>query len=244
MLSRMIDKLRRMVLAQRLAGKAVTCPCCNAGLVAFLPYGSPPRAHAYCPICGSLERHRLVWLYLKNETDLFSGQKTLLHVAPEGALHRKLVRTKSITYTPCDKFAPGYSYTKDTIDVDVTAIPFDDDSFDAIICNHVLEHVSDDLTAMKEFFRVLRPKGWAILQVPIDMNRTASFEDSTMVTPEQRKKAFGQSDHVRIYGSDYSDRLRQAGFEVTIDPYPERIPTRDSFRYGLNRAEKVFFCRK
>lgn len=212
--------------------------------MAYLPYGNPPRAHASCAACGSLERHRLIWLYLKSETDLFEGHRRLLHVAPEGALQRKFIRNRSIEYTACDKFDTGYKYPKGTVDVDITDIPFGESTFDAIICNHVLEHVPDDTLAMREMYRVLKPGGWAILQVPIDLERTCTFEDATMITPEQRKKAFGQSDHVRIYGRDYVDRLRQAGFEVKVDPYPKRLTNREVFRFGLNLDEEIYFCSK
>lgn len=230
--------LRGSIRRQAMRGDTVHCPVCGQGAIAYLPSGSPPRPHVLCVFCGSRERARLLWLFLQERKVLRAGLR-VLHVAPEGCLREKLTVLPGVKYTAGDKFTPGYSYPRGTIDLDITAMPFADDSFDLILCSHVLEHVADDRTAMKELHRVLAPGGMAVLMVPVDMHRAVTDEDPTVTDPQERIKRFGQFDHVRQYGRDYADRLRNAGFSVIEDALTERISPEQVFRYGLLRTEVV-----
>jgi SAM-dependent methyltransferase len=215
------------------------CPVCENGLDCFLPYGLVRREEAMCPYCQSLERHRLMWLFLKERTDLFDGRpKRLLHVAPEPTLGKLFQGIPGVDYLSSD-YAPGRAM----VQMDITDIDMPDGSFDVVICNHVLEHVSDDRRAMAEFVRVLRPGGWAILQVPITTN-PVTYEDPSITAADEREKAFGQWDHVRLYGQDYVDRLRSSGFVVKADSYVQDMPQSRRVRFGLDSRETVYFCRK
>ena len=201
-------------------------------------YGVVPRPEAKCPVCGSLERHRLICLYLTQKTDLFNGQdKKMLEVAPEYQLSRLFQKADYIDYHSADLFAPNVK-----VKMDITDIQYPDNAFDVIYCSHVLEHVPDDRKAMREFHRVLKPGGWAILQVPI--NDVSTFEDPTGLNPESRVRLFGQHDHVRRYGLDYKDRLVDAGFSVTIDEFVRELDVPKVSKFGLMRCEDVYLCRK
>jgi SAM-dependent methyltransferase len=185
-----------------------------------------------------MQRHRLIWLYLKRKSDLFNRrQKKMLHVAPEPQLTRLFQQIDYIDYISADLCAPTAM-----IRMDITDIQYPDNTFDVIYCSHVLEHVPDDRKAMREFHRVLKPGGWAILQVPITVDTT--FEDATVNSDEQRQRFFGQYDHVRRYGPDYKDRLINAGFSVTVDGFAQTLDDRATNRFGLSRNEDVYFCRK
>ncbi|MBK9076419.1 MAG: methyltransferase domain-containing protein [Flavobacteriales bacterium] len=227
--------LKRRLRDLALRGDAVHCPLCHRGAIAFLPSGTPPRPHALCPFCGSLERTRMMGLALK-ERGLPKPGHRVLHVAPDRSLREMLRKAPGVTYIAGDKQAPGYSYPQDTIDLDITALDFPDDHFDLIICSHVLEHVPEDRTAMRELCRVLRPGGTAILLVPMS-DRPTTDEDPSVTDPQERFRRFGQTDHVRLYGRDYMDRLREAGFIVTVDDMAAQLPPADVFRYGLLRRD-------
>ena len=194
-------------LLQRLAGWAVPvaglfyvgrgreCPVCGARRRRFLPYGYvAPRADALCPSCLSLERHRLLWLYLTRETDLLRRPQRILHIAPEVCLMKRL-RHRAADYTTADLESPLAE-----LHFDVLQIPLPDASYDVLICNHLLEHVADDRRALGEFYRILRPGGWGILLSPVDRSRAATFEDDSITDPAERTRIFGQYDHRRIYG--------------------------------------------
>jgi len=161
-------------------GLARFCPCCNARLRRFTPFGLVKRQEALCPVCWSLERHRLMWLYMTQKTNLFDGnQKRMLHVAPEPELSPLIQKADYINYLSADLFAPNAM-----VKMDITDIQYPDNTFDVIYCSHVLEHVQDDRKAMSEFYRVLKPGCWAILQVPITADTT--FEDPTVISPKER----------------------------------------------------------
>jgi hypothetical protein len=229
-----------------LRGNNVSCPCCGKHFSTFLPFGKPARFNAACPFCGSLERHRLLWnfLFLRKDKLIKSGMR-LLHVAPERAFFKKFKREKQIQYFPTDKFMPGNYYLWGTKKIDILNIAYPDNFFDAILCSHVLEHVDNDMQAMKEFYRVLRPDGWAILQVPIDYNRADTFEDSSITAPEEREKHFGQWDHLRLYGRDYPQRLMQAGFKVECIDFCNTISEAEQVKTGLDRKDGIiYFCKK
>jgi SAM-dependent methyltransferase len=189
--------------------------------------------------CGSLERHRLLWLYLKERTDLFDGTpKSVLHVAPESCLEPQLQQRLGAGYITADLFNPSA-----TVKLDIMDITFPDQTFDVIFCSHVLEHVADDRKAMRELHRVLKRDGWAIVLVPILAEKT--FEDPTIVDPEARLQAFGQSDHVRIYGLDYTDRLRDAGFKVEVTRVADLVARADASLMGLGpMSGEIYLCTK
>ena len=219
-------------------GLARYCPCCRAHLRKFIPFGLIPRLEAQCPLCGSLERHRLIFLYITRKTNLFDGrQKRMLHVAPEPHLSQLFRKAEKMDYLSADLSSP-----EAMVKMDIMDIQYSDNTFDVIFCSHVLEHVPDDRKAMREFYRVLKPGGWAILQVPILAK--ATFEDSTVISREERQRLFGQYDHVRQYGLDYKDRLIDAGFCVTVADFVRQLEYRTVRRLGLMRNEDVYFCRK
>lgn len=220
-------------------GNRVTCPCCRGRFRKFLPYGVIPRPNAQCPRCGSKARHRLVWLYLKERTRLFRDHLRVLHFAPEYVFRKQLASCPGLSYVTID-----LDSLMAMVRADITHIPFADDSFDVVLCNHVLEHVLDDRRAMRELYRVLKPGGWAILQVPIDMQRAETFEDERIVSPEDRERWFLQKDHVRIYGQDYTDRLAAAGFNVRVEFYAKDLPREVCARYGLRRKRPIYWCTK
>lgn len=214
------------------------CPVCGSRLRCFLPAGLPRRPNARCPVCGCLERHRLAWLYFRDRTDLFDGRaKSFLHVAPEPQLARVLSRLRALDYVSADLDSP-----RAMVHMDITNLALPDESFDVVYCSHVFEHVPDDRKAMAEVFRILAQGGWAILQVPVLRERT--IEDPSVVSPEERKRRFGQEDHVRIYGLDYEDRLKAVGFSVAVDPYAGTLDEAYVRRCGLPRHEDLHFCRK
>jgi len=234
--------LRKLILK----GNNIYCPCCVKQFSTFLPYGNPVRFNVKCPDCYSLERHRLLWLFLfDSSNDLLTSKVKLLHVAPEFTFFRKFRKLTNIQYFPADKFMQGYKYPRGTKNIDISSINFPDNYFDAILCNHVLEHVPDDIQAMKELYRVLKPGGWAILQVPIDCQREITYEDSTITKSEEREKCFGQHDHLRCYGLDYEKRLKQAGYIVDKIDYYSTFSEKDIIKMGLNKGDGIiYFCKK
>ena len=224
-------------------GNLVECPCCESAFSRFLPHRG--REHAKCPRCGSLERHRVLWLFLERETDLFERPGAMLHIAPEYALYRRLSAVPGLHYVTGDLDSALATHQLDVMD-----LPFAADSFEFLLCNHVLEHVEDDRQALAEIHRVLAPGGWAILMCPVDYRRAATLEDPRVVTPRERHRLFGQSDHVRLYGRDYADRLAEAGFAVRAERYVEGCDNSSAARFGLCREddvfgeEEIFFCLK
>lgn len=237
--------IKRLLLRQLLKGDNVECPICKHRFITFLPFGLKPRANAHCPYCGSLERHRLLWLFLKNKTNFFEVKNKVLHVAPEKFFMKEFKKNLNIEYYAGDKFEGGFdkSYSKDVKYLDITDIKFDDESFDMVFCSHVLEHVPDDIKAMREIHRILKPAGWAILQVPIDEEKDFTYEDNSITDPKEREKAFGQFDHLRLYGKDYKQRLESAGFRVEVVDVYSQFNDLQRFKYGLIRDD-IFLCYK
>ena len=188
-------------------GNRFTCPCCEGRFRKFLSFGVVSRPNAVCPRCNSKSRHRLLWSYLKNKTNLFCENLKVLHFAPEYQFSQVFSLLPNLHYITAD-----LQSNRVKINLDITSLPLQDETFDVILCNHVLEHILDDEKAMLEMFRVLKPGGWAILQVPMDRDKTKTFEDDNIVSSMGRERWFKQKDHVRIYGCDYSERLKKAGF--------------------------------
>lgn len=216
-----------------------TCPICNVSSREFLKFGLIPRADARCPCCGSLERHRLLWLYLQRKTDILkSPPKRALHVAPERILEELFRPLIGKGYLTADLFDPVAD-----VKMDVTDIGYPDNSFDFIYCSHVLEHVPDDRKAMREFHRVLTSDGLAILLVPITTEKTV--EDPSIEDPKERLRLFGQEDHVRRYGPDYMGRLVEADFKVEKVERENFLTPKDIRRMGITAASgELFLCRK
>ena len=206
----------------------------------FLPYGyAKVRDNVLAPGTLSLERHRLFWLYLKNETTFFSAPLRVLHFAPEQAFVQKFKKQKNLTYTTTDLNSPIAD-----VKADICDLPFKDNSFDFIICNHVLEHIPDDTKAMQELYRVLAPSGTAIVQVPYDAKREITFEDNTITDQSKRTRIFGQYDHLRVYGMDYFKKLSSIGLNVNALDYTSGISSDDIERYRLCKGELLPVCKK
>ncbi len=230
----------RPVVAFFLRGKKYTDPIDGRSYRRFLPYGYEKiRENALAPGTLSLERHRLFWLYLTNKTSFFSEAQRVLHFAPEQAFLKRFRKLKHLQYTTTDLNSPIAD-----VKADICDLPFEDHSFDFIICNHVLEHIPDDTTAMQELYRVLAPGGIAIIQVPYDRNREQTFEDDTITDRKERARIFGQYDHVRVYGMDYFRKLAAVGFVVEGVDYTATLSEEQIEKYRLPEGELVPVCRK
>lgn len=223
------------ILAFVLKGTTFTDPIDGKSFKSFLPYGyGNQRNNVLSPSTLSLERHRLLWLYLQNETDFFTAPKKVLHFAPEQAFYKRFRQMKNLDYLTTDLNSPLAD-----VKADICHLPFSDNAFDIILCNHVLEHIPDDTKAMEELFRVMKPGGMGIFQVPQDLNRKKTFEDNTITDKKERAKIFGQYDHVRIYGRDYFDKLRNVGFTVKEVDYTASLSPEEIERYCLAKGEIV-----
>lgn len=230
----------RPLIAFSLKGKTYTDPIDGKSFRKFLPYGyENPRENVLSPSTLSLERHRLLWLYLKNETKFFNQPLKLLHFAPEQAFYKRFKKLENLEYTTTDLNSPLAD-----VKADICDLPFKDDTFDVILCNHVLEHIPNDTKAMQELFRVMKPGGWGIFQIPQDINRAKTFEDNTITDKKERARVFGQYDHVRIYGRDYFDKLRSAGFRVEEVDYTNTLPKEDVKKYRLANGEIIPLVKK
>lgn len=206
----------------------------------FLPYGyENPRENVLAPGTLSLERHRLLWLYLKNETTFFTENLNVLHFAPEQAFYKRFRNLKNLDYTTTDLNSPLAD-----VKADICNLPFENNSFDLILCNHVLEHISDDTKAMQELYRILKPGGTGIFQIPQDLSRETTFEDNSITDPKERAKIFGQYDHVRVYGRDYFNKLRAVGFNVDEADYTSNFTAAEIQRYRLSNGEIIPVCTK
>lgn len=232
----------RPILAFLLKGSQFTDPIDGKSFKMFLPYGyGMQRNNVLSPSTLSLERHRLLWLYLQNETTFFTATEKLkvLHFAPEQAFYKIFRNQKNLDYTTTDLFSPLAD-----VKADICNLPFEDNLYDIILCNHVLEHIPDDTKAMQELYRVLKPGGMGIFQIPQDLTRTTTFADDTIVDEKERAKIFGQYDHVRIYGRDYFDKLRSIGFKVIEEDYTSKIPAELVEKYCLAKGEIIPVCFK
>jgi SAM-dependent methyltransferase len=223
------------------AGNKVECPICKKHYKKFLPYGRiNPRANALCPNCLSLERHRLIWVYLQEKTNFFSEKLNVLHIAPEPCFMKRFEKQHGDNYITADIESPLAK-----VKMDIHQIPFPENRFDVVLCNHVLEHVADDIKAMREIHRVLKPRGYAILQVPFFAPvPEVTFEDNTITDPRAREKAFGQDDHVRMFGKDYAKRIDRSGLKAEASKFASELSEEKVLRNGLVRNEILYLGRK
>ncbi len=235
-----LSYIARPLLTLWLKGNRYTDPIDGKSFRKFLPYGyERQRDNVLSPSTLSLERHRLLWLWLQNETDFFSKSQKMLHFAPEQAFYKRFRALKNLDYTTTDLNSPLAD-----VKADICKLPFDDNSYDTIFCNHVLEHIPDDTKAMQELYRVLKPGGIAILQIPQELDRETTFEDNSITDPIERAKIFGQYDHVRVYGRDYFDKLRAIGFTVAVIDYTNTLAPELVKKYCLAQGEILPVCKK
>jgi len=237
-----ISYLVRPVLAFFLKGNTFVDPIDGKKFSSFLPYGyGNQRNNVLSPSTLSLERHRLLWLYLKRNTDFFTNteNKKILHFAPEQCFYKRFRAQQNIQYITTDLLSPLAD-----VKADICNLPFEDNSYDIIFCNHVLEHIPDDTKAMQELFRILKPKGMAILQIPQELDRETTFEDNTIIDKSERAKIFGQYDHVRIYGRDYFNKLRSIGFTVEEEDFTSSLSDNEVVKYSLAKGEILPVCFK
>jgi len=222
-------------------GNRYECSICGAKLRKFLPYGYGKnfKPNRLCPKCLSLERHRLLWLFIVNETNILKENLLLLHIAPEQAFYYKFKKLNNLKYVTFDLESPLAD-----IKGNILNLPFNDNTFDVIICNHVLEHVEEDTKALKELFRVLKKGGYAIIQVPIDLKREITYENKEIKTKKEREKYFGQKDHVRIYGKDFKTRVQSVGFNINEINYASLLKDDLIYKYNLPKNELIFYCIK
>ena len=233
-----VSPLVMKVFARMNKGNAVQCPVCEHSYSKFLPYVRIARPNALCPNCLALERHRLMWLFLREKTDFFTSNLRVLHIAPEHCFIERFEALPNLDYVTADIESPLAK-----VKMDVHDIPFPDNSFDVVFCNHVLEHVTDDLKACSEFNRVLRPGGWGILQSPV-YNLERTLEDNSITDAAEREQIFGQRDHVRKYGKDYATRLRNSGIKIEENLFVKGLDPTLVSKFALPIDETIFVCRK
>jgi SAM-dependent methyltransferase len=235
-----LSYVARPILAFFLKGNKFTDPIDGKSFKTFLPYGyGNQRNNVLSPSTLSLERHRLLWLYLQKETDFFTSPKKVLHFAPEQAFYKRFKNLKHLDYVTTDLNSPLAD-----VKADICNLPFKDNEFDIILCNHVLEHIPDDTKAMQELYRVMKIGGYGVFQIPQDLTREKTFEDNSITDQKERAKIFGQYDHVRIYGRDYFDKLRYIGFKVEEVDYTATLSDSDVTRFCLAKGEIIPVVKK
>jgi len=222
-------------------GNNVECPICGHHYRKFLPYGRiNPRPNALCPHCLSLERHRLIWDYLKMKTHFFTAKLDVLHIAPEPCFMKQFEKQHAEKYITADIESPLAK-----VKMDIHEIPFPENHFDVVLCNHVLEHVDNDIKAMSEIHRVLKPGGYAVMQVPFFAPiPDVTVEDASITHAREREKAFGQSDHVRKFGKDYAKRIERSGLKAEPSKFASELDEMIMQRHGLVRNEILYIGHK
>lgn len=230
---------RAIYISIKYYGHNKFCPICKKYFSRFLTHGAQKRSNARCPFCSALERHRLLWLYIEKKNILSEvGDGIFLHVAPEPQFKKIFKKLLGNKYLTADLLAKDVD-----VRMDITNIQYKNESFEFIYCSHVLEHVLDDLKAMSEFHRVLTKTGQAIILVPISHEKT--FEDPSIIDAREREKYFGQDDHVRCYGLDYIDRLKQSGFMVERITPNNFLTDMEINIMGITKeAGDIYLCKK
>lgn len=236
-MSRLLDAARVRAVTARHRGDAVHCPLCEHGFDRFKDDWNRP--DALCWRCGAQERHRAQWLLFERRPELLADSGSLLHFSPEWCLRRRLSQRPGLRYVATD-LDPEQDADRR---LDVTALDLPDDSFDAVICSHVLEHVPDDGAAMRELHRITAPGGFTLVMVPLALDRTHTYEDPTITAPEDRRRAFLQHDHVRLYAPDIAGRLRAAGFAVEVVDTVAELGAAEARRHRLLASDLIFLCR-
>ncbi len=235
-----LSYLAKPILKIALLGNKYQDPIDGSSFRKFLHYGyENQRKNVLSPSTLSLERHRLLWLYLQNETGFFKDNLKVLHFAPEQAFYKRFRNLSNLDYTTTDLNSPLAD-----VKADICDLPFKDNTYDFILCNHVLEHIPDDTKAMQEIYRILKPGGTAILQIPQDLNRHNTFEDNSITSPKERAQIFGQYDHVRVYGIDFFDKLRGIGFKVEEVNYGSTLSPAEIDKYRIAKEEIIPVCSK
>lgn len=209
-----------------------TCPVCGFHGM-FISVGKPARWDARCLNCGCRERHRLTWLWIHENGQNKLAGKRILHFAPEKVWMKKM--RDNPLYETADWLQAGVTHN-----LDITRIALPDASYDVVMAHHVLEHIDDDRRAMAELFRILKPGGFGVFTVPINVSRHDTYENPAITTPELRVAHFSAPDHRRYYGLDFADRLGAAGFTAeTWRLAPEQEP-----EFGLLRDEWIYIASK
>ena len=230
----------RPIIRLYFKGSRFTDPIDGSSYRKFLPYGYQNiRPNALCPGTLSLERHRLLWLYLQFKTTFLTDTLKVLHIAPEQVFYKKFKSFTNWDYTTTDLYSPLAD-----IKADICALPFEDETYDLILCNHVLEHIPDDRKAMRELYRILKKGGTLIAQVPLEEGRLKSFEDDSITDKKKRTEIFGQYDHVRLYGMDYYQRLESIGFQTEAVDFLKELSEEEIIRYALPKKEDIPVARK
>lgn len=247
------DKIKKKLKLFVHKGNKYICPFCNYQSKDLAPIGSNlpifreksiiggGQRKGGCYNCGAIDREKLVYIYLREVAKIFSGSKLIkiLHIAPEKKISEKITAHGFNNYLCGDLFTEGYNYLDSVSKIDIKKTQFESNNFDLIICNHVLEHIEEDVVAMAEIYRLVKEGGQAILQVPISKNSIVTYEDFSITNPLKRERVFGQYDHVRIYGQDYEKRLSSVGFKVVRTNISKKFS-----KYGVNQEEDLFICKK
>jgi SAM-dependent methyltransferase len=236
MLKKLINWIRKIALK----GGNVYCCICEKSYLTFLPSGDEPKAHARCPGCNSIDRHRQLY----NLSNAFIAQNravtALLHIAPEFALGERFRRNKQVNYFAIDKFESGYQYPNYVQAMDITDLKFQDNSFDLILCSHVLEHIEQDTLAIQNLLKVLKPTGICYIVVPYFPELEKTYHNPDANTDALRFLNYGQSDHVRKYGLDFGDRLAKVGFRFHTINFKENYSVSEQIKLGFLNAEIIF----
>ena len=229
-----LSRISRPLWEPFFRGKGFTDPINGKNYRRFLPYGYIRlRPNALSPGTLSLERHRMLWLYLQSHTSWWNEEKKVLHIAPEQIFYKLFRKNPRWDVTTLDLYSPLAD-----IKADIRQMPLEDQVYDLVFCNHVLEHIPEDRQAMQEIYRVLKPGGTAVLQIPLDSRRQETFEDPGITDPEERTRLFGQYDHVRVYGMDFFDRLQEVGF-ITEAIAVKDLFTPDEIRQFALDADEI-----
>jgi len=209
-------------------GLSCYCPVCRSWIRAWKPHPLVPESVICCPVCHCLDRHRLGWAFLCIRTDMFDAwPKSVLHVAPEPEFETRLRRVQTLDYLSADLERPAM------VAMDIRDIKYPENSFDVILCCHVLEHVPEDRKAMSELYRVLRPGGWLLVQVPQPPAISHTIEDASVTDPDERYRLFGWPTHVRIYGPDLKERLESVGFKASRLSAKDILDDKETIRQGV-----------